>query len=232
MKKVFLFLLNLIALQTFAVDDPKDLIRALNQKFSQVSDYTAHVDMKFDIPGVKMNKMSGKVFFKRPDRFKIRTKGIFFLPKQNPMQNMNAMLLDTSSYTSIISGYEIVNGKNCAILNIIPLKSVNELILGKFWVDVKNPQVLRTQITTKNNGTLETENFYSSNSNYNLPDKLVIRIEMKKIKMSKMISGDLNKKAMDKNKLNQPETGTIVLSFSDYKINTKFPDAELLKEEE
>lgn len=232
MKKILFVLLNLISIVAFAGDDPKELIRALNLKFSQVNDYTAHIDMKFDIPGVKMNKMSGKVFFKKPDRFKIRTKGIFFLPKQNPMQNVNAMLLDTSSYTSIISGYEMINGRNCAIVNIIPLKSVNELILGKFWIDTKNPQILRSQITTKNNGTLETENVYSTFSNYNLPDKMTIKLEMKKVKMSKMLSADLNKKASDKTALDKAETGSITLFFSNYKINTKFPDSEFTKEEE
>ena len=132
MKNFVLLLFSFISINAFAIDDAKLLIRDLNKKFNQVEDYTARVQMKFNIPGVRMNNMSGNVFFKRPDRFRIRTKGIFFLPKQNPMQNMSAMLLDTSSYTSIISGYELVNGRNCAIVNIIPLKTVNELILGKF----------------------------------------------------------------------------------------------------
>ena len=229
MKHIFLLIFSFISLNVAALDDPKVLIRDLNKKFNQVEDYTARVQMKFNIPGVRMNNMSGKVFFKRPDRFRIRTKGIFFLPKQNPMQNMSAMLLDTSSYTSIISGYELVNGRNCAIVNIIPLKTVNELILGKFWIDVKNPLVLKTQITTKNNGTIETENVYSATSQYTLPDKIIIKVETKKIKMSKMMSVDLNKKAQDKSKLNEVETGTITLSFTDYKINTKFSDIELEK---
>ncbi len=232
MKKFLLVLVSLFSLHTFAIDDPKTLIRELNKKFNQVNDYTARVNMTFDIPGVKMNKMSGKVFFKRPDRFRIRTKGIFFLPKQNPMQNMSAMLLDTSSYTSIISGYETVKGRNCAIVNIIPLKNVNDLILGKFWIDEKNPLVMKTQITTKNNGTIETENVYTATSNYTLPDQIIIKVETKKIKMSKMMSADLNKKSKDTSNDNKLETGTIVLSFSDYKINTKFPDSELEKEEE
>ncbi len=226
MKNIFLILLSFISFHACAIDDPKTLIRELNKKFNMVSDYTAHVDMKFDIPGVKMNRMSGKVFFKQPDRFRIRTKGIFFLPKQNPMQNMSAMLLDTNSYTSIISGYETVGGHNCAIVNIIPLKNISELILGKFWIDVKNPLVMKTQITTKNNGTIETENIFTSTSHYTLPDEIVIKIETKKIKMSKLMSADLNKKAQDKSKTDALETGTIRLIFSNYKINTKFSDNE------
>jgi len=229
MKKIFLLMLSLFSLQAFAIDDPSALIRELNKKFSQVNDYTAHIRMTFDIPGVKMNAMNGKVFFKRPDRFRIRTKGIFFLPKQNPLQNMSAMLLDTSSYTSIISGYEVVKGKKCAIVNIIPLKNSIDLVLGKFWIDVAHPLVMKTQITTKNNGTIETENVYAANSSYTLPDQIIIKLETKKIKISKMMAADLNKKSNDTSNDNKLETGTIVLSFSDYKINTKFADSEFDK---
>ncbi len=232
MKKILVLVMSLFSVQAFAIDDPNALIRELNKRFSQVNDYTAHVRMTFDIPGVKMNTMNGKVFFKRPDRFRIRTKGIFFLPKQNPLQNMSAMLLDTSSYTSVMSGYEVVKGKKCAIVNIIPLKNVNDLILGKFWIDIKNPLVLKTQITTKNNGTIETENVYVANSTFTLPDQIIIKLETKKIKISKMLAADLNKKSKDTSKDNKLETGTIVLSFSDYKINTKFADSELEKTEE
>jgi outer membrane lipoprotein-sorting protein len=231
MKKFFLLVLALFSFQAYAIDDPSALIRELNKKFSQVNDYRAHIRMTFDIPGVRMNAMNGKVFFKRPDRFRIRTKGIFFLPKQNPLQNMSAMLLDTSSYTSIISGYEVVKGKKCAIVNIIPLRNSIDLVLGKFWIDVAHPLVMKTQITTKNNGTIETENVYASNSTYTLPDQIIIRLETKKIKISKMMAADLNKKSKDISNDNKLETGTIILSFSDYKINTKFADSEFDKSE-
>ena len=133
-----------------------------------------------------MLRLNGKVFFKSPNKFRIRTKGIFFLPKQNPLQNISTLLLDTASYTSVISGYEILNGKNCAIVNIIPLTANTELILGKFWIDTKNILILKSQITTKNNGTLETNSTYSSLSKFTLPDKLMIKVEIKKIKIPKM----------------------------------------------
>lgn len=230
MKIKFILLLCVLSFQAWAGDDPKVLLRELNRRFSLISDYTARVDMRFDIPGVKMNALSGKVFFKRPDKFRIRTKGIFFLPKQNPMQGMNAMLMDTTSYTSIISGYETFKGKRCAIVNIIPLKSSDELILGKFWIDVANPIVYKSQVTTRNNGTIEAENIYTQGNRYFLPDQVIIRVEMRKIKMSKMMSVDLNKKAKKKGGPEPLETGLIMLSFRDYRINTHFSDAELEKE--
>jgi hypothetical protein len=232
MKKIFLFLLLLGSLHVQADDDAKKLIRELNKKFSMLNDYSADIFMKFDIPGVKMNQMRGKVFFKKPNKFRIRTKGIFFLPKQNPMQNISNMFLDTTAYTTVISGYEIIDNRNCAVINMIPLKSDNELILGKFWVDVANPLILKTQITTKNNGTIETRNFFGDMVQFALPSKIIIMVEMNKMKVPKMMAMDLKKKSSDKPLNAGKEKGSIELNFSAYKINTKFPDTVFTEKEE
>ncbi|MBL7764692.1 MAG: hypothetical protein JNJ58_01260 [Chitinophagaceae bacterium] len=231
MKSVTLFFLLIISSSCFAGDDPGTLIRNLNKKFKLINDYTAQVYMQFDIPGVKMKSMNGKVFYKQPDKFRIKAKGIFFLPKQNPMQQVSSMLLDTMSYTSVISGYETIQGKNCAIVNIIPLKNTSELILGKFWIDLQNPLVYRSQITTRNSGTLDTESFYSDRSAYALPEKVIIHVEVNKIKVPKMMAADLNKKSKPKSDPNIKEKGTIILSFSNYKINTKLDDEVFIKED-
>jgi hypothetical protein len=212
-------------MQLQAQENPKALISTLNRKFNLVQDYTADVKMVFDIPGVKMNNMNGKVFFKRPNKFRIKAKGIFFMPKQNPMQNISTLLLDTSAYTSVISGYETIDGRSCAIINIIPLKTEGELILGKFWIDKLDPLVRKSQITTKNNGTIESSNTYSSNAAYTLPDQIVIKVEVNKFKVPKMMSVDLNKKSKEKDLSKQKETGTIRMDLVNYKINTKLQDA-------
>lgn len=232
MKTILIFLLSLVCLRATASDDPKALIRELNRKFNLVNDYTASLYMKFDVPGVKLSSMQGGVLFKRPNKFRIKAKGIFFLPKQNPMQQVSSMLLDTSAYTTVISGYEMLNGKTCAIVNIIPVKNDQELVLGKFWVDTKNILILKSQMTSRNNGTIETLSEYGSNSTYALPDKMTIQIEMKKMKVPKMMAVDLNKKSKEVVDPNKLEKGRIDLFFTNYKINTRLSDDEFKETKE
>ncbi len=232
MKKIFFLLCCLFTLQASADDESKRLIRELNKKFFQLNDYSADIFMKFDIPGVKMNSMKGKVFFKKPNKFRIKTKGIFFLPKQNPMQQVNSMFLDTTAYTTVISGYETIDNRQCAIINMIPMKNDQELILGKFWVDISNPLIVRSQITTRNNGTIATRNVFGDMVQYALPSKVVIEVEMSKMKVPKMMAMDLKKKSTDKSKGNEKEKGSIELSFSGFKINTKLPDQVFTEKEE
>jgi len=224
MRAFLLFIILLASLRLHAQDNPKTIIHTLNRKFQQVKDYSASLSMKFDIPGVKMKNMQGKVFFKQPNKFRIKAKGIFFLPRQNPMQQISTLLLDTSSYTSIISGEEVIDGRMCVIINIIPLKAENELILGKFWIDRLDPLVRKSQITTRNNGTLESYSKYSSTQAMPLPEKITVKVEVSKIKVPKMMSADLNKKSKPKTDPTLKETGTIDMYFSDYKVNTKLGD--------
>lgn len=226
MKSILFFCLSLICLNVRAGDDPKALIRELNRKFNLVNDYTANLYMKFDVPGVKLSSMNGRVLFKRPNKFRIKAKGIFFLPKQNPMQQVSSMLLDTNAYTTVISGYEVLNGNSCAIVNIIPVKNDQELVLGKFWIDTKRVLILKSQMTSRNNGTIETLSDYGINANYALPEKMTIQIEMKKMKVPKMMAVDLNKKSNEVVDPNKLEKGRIDLFFTKYNINTKLSDEE------
>ena len=71
-------------------------------------------------------------------------------------------------------------GKKCAVVNVIPLDPELELIIGKFWISVNEPLVYMSEITTKKNGTIRTQNFYDTNAAQALPSKVTIQVEMKK----------------------------------------------------
>lgn len=232
MKNLLIVLLCLFASPAFATDDAQAIIARVNKKFAMVHDYTADVYMAFDIPGVKIKSLSGKAFYKKPDKFRIRAKGIFFLPKQNMAQQMNGMLADTKSYTAVLSGYEKTGDVHCAVINIIPLTTNGELIIGKFWIDPVNAQILKTQITTKNNGTIETYNTFGANAAQGLPARIEIRVETAKFKVPKMFAGDINKNSPAKTKIPAQKYGTIQLNFSNYKINTKIKDEIFTEKDE
>lgn len=209
--------------------DASFYIKELNNKFVKVNDYKADVFMKFDLPGVNISNLSGKVFYKKPDKFKIKAKGIFVLPKQNPMQTIISMLKDPSSYTAVISEYETIAKNTYAVLNIIPLNNSEELdiVIGKLWVNIANPLILKSEITTRNNGTISTYNTYGNFAAYALPNKMIMQVDMKKFKLPRLLSGDLNKKSTKNTTTDSNTKGKINLTFSNYKLNTKFADIEM-----
>lgn len=203
--------------------NPKEIIAKVNQNFSKVKDYAADIAMQFQIPGVNIEPISGKVYYKTPDKFRVKTKGIVFLPKQNPYYAL-AMLKDTNAYTAISSGTEKIGGINCAVINVIP-NSEMDLILGKFWIDYAKGVVMKSQLTTKSNGTIIIENSYGTMTQYALPDKIVFTVDMTKFKVPKAVAVDLNSKSKSNKNESGRGTGTIQLLFTKYTLNQKLSDA-------
>ena len=228
MKNYFLLLLCCIPFigKSQSVD-PKKSINKINEKFSKVADYKADVAMQFGIPNVKISNINATVLYKNPNKFKMKAKGLYFLPKQNPMQNVMNTLKDTANYQAIYSGKALVNGTNCIIVNIIPIKPMGDLVLGKFWIDDVKNLIVKSEITTKNNGTVATENKFGANAIYALPDEIKINMDVNKFKIPKMLALDINKKKkLDANPNNKKESASITLHFTNYIINQKIEDRE------
>jgi hypothetical protein len=227
-KIIVIGLLVSLAQITNAGINPKKLISQINAKFNKVSDYKASAKLQFDIPNVKMSNMGATVLYKKPGKFKIKAPGILFLPKQNPLNETMQIIADTSAYQAISMGTEIVNGKTCQIINILPIKQIGELVLGKFWIDEKGILIVKSEITTKNNGTIITENSFGTNAAYALPDQIKVTMEVSKFKIPKMLAMDINKKKKKDANPNAKEKAVIIMNFSNYVINKSIPDAEFI----
>lgn len=222
MKKLILSTLALcLLISARAEQSPQQLISAVYHSFHRVVDYSADVRMDFDIPSVRIKSLAGRVFFKQPDRFRVRTSGIVFLPKQNPYYAMN-FLSDSTAYTAVATGAERIGATDCKVVTVLPLKD-GDIILGKFWIDPARQRVVRTQLTTRSNGLIQMDNTYSAQA-YPVPDQILFTVDMTKFKVPKAISVDINSKAAAGD-YNQKGVGHITLSFSGYKINHKLPDS-------
>lgn len=222
MKKLGLILGFACAFYQATAQSPKEIITRVNQQFAKVKDYAADINLNFQIPGINMQPIAGKVFYKTPDKFRVKTKGIAFLPKQNPYYAL-ALLKDTAAYTALLSGTEKVGNATCFVINIIPNKE-QDLILGKFWIDYKKGVVMKSQLTTKSNGTITVESQYGKLESYALPDKMVFTIDMTKFKVPKAVAVDLNSKRKKTTNESNKSTGTIELVFANYAINKILKD--------
>ncbi|MFM2387177.1 MAG: hypothetical protein RL660_1934 [Bacteroidota bacterium] len=210
---------------TILAQNPKKIIQTVNAKFAKVSSYTADGNVKFDIPSVKLSPINVSVYFKKPSKFKMHSRGLFFMPKQNPMGDIAKLLSDTSSYTAVHMGKETVNGKSCHIVNILPTKNMGDFIVGKFWINDAEGLVYKSEITTKNAGTVLTESFYGAMASYGLPDKVILTMDVNKFKIPKMLAMDINrKKATTPSDPNKKEISKITVSMKNYKVNVAIDD--------
>ncbi len=220
---LFFFLISLGLSKCTQAQTASQIINKVNINFSKVNDYTADMNIHLDVSFIKMKDIAAKVFFKKPNKFKVKAEGIMLLPKQNP-NNIQAMLKDTNSYNTIKTGTDIISGVTATIITVIPNADTSDLILGKFWIDANKGLILKSHLTTRSNGNMEIEHFYGSNSNYALPDKLIFTIETSKFKLPKALVVDLDSSSAPDATKSETKTGKIIIVFSNYLLNKGVDD--------
>ena len=67
---IFLFIQHLSA-QT-----PDHIIKQSTDKFIQVRDFKSNVVVEFNIPSINLPSMSGKVFYRAPEKYKVKLMNI------------------------------------------------------------------------------------------------------------------------------------------------------------
>ena len=228
-KRISFFILIFSSCVDSYSQDAKAIIRQCNADFGNIKDYSCAVNLVFDIPGLHISTINGKVFFKKPNKFRIRTKGIVFLPKQNPNQ-LPIILADTVNFIPVFLGKETVGNQPVNVIQMVPLKD-NEVVAAKFYINAKN-QILKAQISTKENGTSDIVNDFDNNVSAKMPSVTTISFDMKKFKVPKMIAVDINSKIAKKTgDTNNKTTGSVTMKFSAYKINQVIPDAVFLEKD-
>ena len=207
---------------------PGATLKAAYNKFATVKNFKGHLDVGFDIPTITIEKMSGSVYYKWPDKFRVRLTGVAFLPKQNPFFLFN-LLKDTTAFVAVANGKETVSGVACNVVTVLPQQD-QDLIVAKLWVDPGSNCIIRSQTTTKSSGTALADYTYSSFQRFALPDKIVFTVDLNKFKLPKMVSADLNSKKKANSDVKRT-TGTITFLFSSYEVNKGVPDAVFSEKE-
>ncbi|MBI1285989.1 MAG: hypothetical protein GC178_00235 [Flavobacteriales bacterium] len=204
--------------------DANAILEKVRSRFDAIHDLKCDVEMKFDIPGVAIDRISGKMIYKKPDKFRVRTKGLIFLPKQNPFSQLE-ILSDESAYMAIFAGTATVNGIDCNVINIIPNNS-EDLVLMKLLIGKDDNRIHLSELTLKREGTVKYTNSYASADQF-IPTSMEFEADFKRFKMPKAISGDFSSKPVrEEEGQSKYETGHVLMTISNLELNKKIDDAE------
>lgn len=194
------------------------LIREVYIKMSMVKSYTADAYIEADLPMIKIQPTQASILFNQKDKFKLISKGIVVLPKQG-INNLQNIIQDTNSFTAVRSGKEMIKDNFTDIISIIPNSDTGDVVLAKLWIDPINSLVYKSQITTRENGTIGIENYYTSQKLRGLPDRIVFTVDIKKFKVPKGMTTDINRSNSSEDKIiKESNTGKIYLTISNYKF--------------
>ena len=227
MKKAVCFIFFITGLSAVASSqDINQLVEKVKAKLNKVNDYEANGKMKTNVAFLKVPIANIKVYFKKPDKLKIKNeKGVSFVPKGAVNINL-ANTLNSSKYTILDGGVDKVGGKAVKVVKLLPEDDNAEVVLSTLYIDETNLVILKAKTTTKDNGTYELEMTYNKYIEYGLPDKVIFSFNTKDYKLPKGVTFDFDDgtsgKTDDKTK---NKRGKAELSFSSYTINKGVPDS-------
>lgn len=224
MKKLLLIFLLTLSSRAFS-QDMTSLVMKVKAKLDQVNDYEAEGRMKTDVAFIKAPVGRVKVYYKKPDKFRLKKDGgISLLPKGGVSVNMNS-IFTTSGFTAIGAGETMINGVNTKVVKILPDDENSDIVLSTMYIDEANLLVRKSTVTTKENGTYTVEMSYGKFAQYGLPDKVSFSFNTKNYSLPKGITLEFDdEKPADTNKLKNRK-GRVEITYTNYIINKGISDA-------
>lgn len=227
MKKLVILILLLVASQiTTSAQEANALLKKVKAKLDKVNDYVAEGSMKTDVAFIKAPAGKIKVYYKRPDRFKIkRDRGISILPKGGISFNMNS-LLSMQNFTAIPTGESMAGSTKVKMVKLIPNDDNSDVVLTTLYIDEANFLIRKTNTTTRENGTFEMEMNYGKYADYALPDKVIFSFNTKNYKIPKGVTMEFDTDEPPPQAIKNKK-GKVEITYSVYTINKGFSDSEL-----
>jgi outer membrane lipoprotein-sorting protein len=225
MKTLLCFCVGLLVMigHSFAQDE-HELVKKVKAKLDKVSDYTAQGKMKIDVSFIDAPDSKVIVYYKKPDKFKVKKAGgISILPKGGVSVNMGT-LLSNENYDIVPGKDAKVNGVDTKVVKLLPQDENSDVVLTTLYIEEKNSVIKKATVTTKENGSYEIELNYGKYIDWGLPDKVIFSFNAKDYKMPKGITFEYEKGDKKKEEALKNKKGKIEITYSNYIINKGIDD--------
>jgi outer membrane lipoprotein-sorting protein len=216
-----LLMLFLLPAFTCRAQDANDLIKKVKDKLALVTDYQAEGVMKTDVAFMKVPESKVTIFYKKPDKFKIKKQdGISIVPKGGGNINL-AALFENDNYTAVPAGKGTVNNEPVTIVKLLPLDEKSNVVVSTLYIDEKEALVKKAVITTRENGTYEMEMQYGKYASRGLPDTVSFLFNTKDYKLPKGLALDYDAGGQQPKPTTSTgnQQGKILISYTSYTIN-------------
>lgn len=220
MKSFLLFFAVLTSANSVFAQTEEALLQKVKAKLEKVTDYEAAGKMKLDVSFINAPESAVTIYFKKPNKFKVKKAGgISILPKGGVSVN-TASLLPTGSYQTVPGGKAVVDGRQTTIVKLIPTDEASDVVLSTLYIDEKEVVIRKAVVTTKESGTYDVQMNYGKYIAWGLPDKVVFSFNTKDYKLPKGITFEYEKggeKKVEEKAKNKK--GTVTITYDSYKIN-------------
>ena len=223
-RKLLIWFLLLVSANGLTAQDVHQLIQQVRARLEGVTSYEADGLMKTNVSFLKLSDAVVKIYYKQPDKLKIRNeKGISLVPRGAMVFSMNSLL--RGDFTAIETGKDSVNGIPVRVVKLVPISDTASWVIATVYVDEKRLLIMKAKTTTRDKGTFEVVLDYGKYTRYALPDKITCSFSTKDYKLPKGITFDYDDGV--KKTVTTPKgdgKGVVQILYSNYSINKKIPD--------
>jgi len=170
-----------------------------------VEDYIATVAVTVDAPNIQVPRRTMTVYYKRPDKVHVESKGLVVIPKDAlVLGGLRRHLQENATASLVASG--TLSGRPVYCVKLTPGESLGtERVLC--WIDSERYVLLKSEIWHGSSKALTVSLTHTkADKGFLMPASIVCDIPA-------WVLGD------------SPEPGKVTVSFSDYQINTGLDDS-------
>ena len=218
MRKIFLWLFILFCLSPPWIRADEEAVRyldAIEKKYSGLKDYIADVNVHFDMETFKTPDMQAKLYFKAPDKLKVESKGVFFFPREGGYFNPALFKKDDFEIRIL---EPVAEGKKDIKLKIVPKKKEK---MGREFILLidRNDNLVREIHTSQFDGRETKARIeYGRYGSFELPRYILLTLDLPSVDPNeKRGFGPFEQKS-------ERVTGTIEITYANYKVNTGLKD--------
>jgi hypothetical protein len=208
-------------ISSLPAQDINALVVKVRARLDKVKDYHATGSLKTDVAFLKVPVSRINVWYKSPDRFRIKKEGgISLLPKGGLSFNMRSLLM-TDHYTAVPAGEAQVGGHNTRVVKLLPTEEEADIVLTTLYIDESQDLIRRATTTTRENGTYDMMMDYGRYGQWGLPDKVVFSFNTKDYKLPKGVTFEYETGEKPQTAAEQLKNkkGKVEITYDNYDIN-------------
>lgn len=225
MKLLLCFCFSVLAVSNYLfAQDETGLVKKVKAKLDKVNDYTAQGKMSIDVSFIDAPDSKVMVYYKKPDKFKVKKNGgISLLPKGGVSVNLET-LLGNENY-DIVPGKDVkISGIDTKVVKLLPQDENSDVVLTTLYIEEKNLVVRKATVTTKESGTYEIDLNYGKYIDWGLPDRVIFSFNTKEYKLPKGLTFEYEKGDKKKAEALKNKKGKVEITYSGYTINKGIDD--------
>ena len=224
MKKLLLLAGILFLLSTEWIPAQEDASRYLDpieKKYSGLRDYTADVNVHFDIEALKAPDMQARLYFKAPDKMKVESKRIFFLPKEGGY--FNPSLFKKKDFEMKLLERLAYDGRKAVRLKLTPMDTDTYHKGFVLTIDTDRSLIREIKISPSEGREVKAMIEYGMFANFELPTHIHLQLDMPSDEPSGM------KEFTQFGQKPKKITGKVEITYSNYQVNVGLSD-EIFKD--